>query len=331
MKKSVNSTSRREFLTKSALAATGLALNSHAFSLSDYKSISGTNEKIPMGFDRKIHIFSKALQWLDYDGLADILVESGAEGVDFTVRPGGHILPENVEADLPSAVKAARKRNLRVDMITTAITSVNEKYTETILRTASSLGINFYRLGYLDYDYKLGIIETLQKLKPEFDKLGEMNRKYSIHGAYQNHSGVRVGGSVWDLYELVKDLDPQYTGCQYDVRHAVVEGANSWINGLKLIAPWIRCTDIKDFKWSQTNGRWITESLSLGEGSVDFDEYFKIVKELNIPGPMSIHLEYPPFEGNKVQLSDKEKRKQFIAGMRKDIDTLKSYISRYDL
>jgi hypothetical protein len=46
---------------------------------------------------------------------------------------------------------------------------------------------------------------------------------------------------------------------------------------------------------------------------------------------MSIHLEYPPFEGNKVQLSDKEKRKQFIAGMRKDIDTLKSYISRYDL
>jgi|WetSurMetagenome_2_1015567.scaffolds.fasta_scaffold61056_2 L-ribulose-5-phosphate 3-epimerase len=314
--------SRRRFISTVAMAGASIPLyNLTGDEILSYQpALSG-----------KIHIFSKPLQWLGFDDLAAVLAESGAEGIDLSVRPGGHVLPENVETDLPKAFEAARKNGLSIDMIVTGITEAEEKYTEQILKTASSLGIKFYRMGYINFNDSVGVWETLQQYKPKLRKLEEMNRKYSIHGAYQNHVGTRVGGPVWDLYELLKDLDPKFIGCQYDVRHAVAEGSSSWINGLKLIQPWIKCTAIKDFKWSQNNGKWNPESVPLGEGTVNFDEYFRIVKKANITGPMSIHLEYPPFERYTVQLSDADKRKLFITAMKKDIDKLKLFRTKYQI
>jgi sugar phosphate isomerase/epimerase len=279
---------------------------------------------------RKIHVFSKPLGWLNYEDMAILLSEAGAEGIDITVRPEGHVLPENVVSDLPRAVEAARKHGLSVEMIVTGIVR-QDPSAELIIKTASSLGIKFYRLGWLSYDDSLGISGTISKYRSDLIKLEELNRKYGIHGAYQNHAGTMVGGAVWDLYELLKDLDPEFIGCQYDIRHAVVEGGTSWSNGLKLIAPWIKCTDIKDFKWEETNGKWNTVSVPLGEGMVDFDDYFRIIRSKNITGPMSLHFEYPPFENFKGTLSDSDKRKLFIKEAKRDIDKLKSFRSKYQL
>jgi sugar phosphate isomerase/epimerase len=314
--------SRRKFLTAVAAAGAYVPL-----------SRLGGMDLLPQQPDtrRSIHVFTKPLAWLNYDEMAALVAESGAEGIDLPVRPGGHVLPENVEKDLPKAYEAARKHGLKMDMIVTGIISADEKYAETILKTASSLGIKYYRMGWIGYDETLGIRGTLEKYKPVFKKLEELNRKYKIHGAYQNHSGVRIGGPVWDLYEIMKDLDPQYLGCQYDVRHAVVEGGVSWITGLKLIMPWIKCTDIKDHFWTKTNGKWNPESVPLGEGMVNFDEYFKVIQKNNISGPMSLHLEYPPFERYTVQMSDAEKKKMLISALKKDVDKLKALRTKYQL
>ncbi len=59
-----------------------------------------------------ISVFSKCLQWLDYSGMAAITAEAGFDGVDLTVRQGGHVLPERVEEDLPMAVEAATKAGI---------------------------------------------------------------------------------------------------------------------------------------------------------------------------------------------------------------------------
>jgi L-ribulose-5-phosphate 3-epimerase len=216
-------------------------------------------------------------------------------------------------------------------MIVTGIVRADQQYAESVIRTASSLGIKYYRLGWISYDDTLGIKGTIRKYRDDLKKLEEMNRRYRIQGAYQNHAGTMVGGAVWDLYDLMEGLDPQFMGCQYDVRHAVVEGGTSWPNGLKLIAPWVRCTDIKDFKWVETNGKWNPVSVPLGEGIVDFDEYFRIVKSEKITGPMSLHFEYPPFENSKITLSDSEKRNLFIKEAKRDIDRLKSYRLKFGL
>ena len=314
--------SRRRFIGTVALAGAAIPFAGQAADILVFPPASAT---------RPVHVFSKPLQWLGYDALAEVLAEAGAEGIDLSVRPGGHVLPEKVESDLPKAVEAARKNGLKVDMIVTAITKADEKYTESVVKTASSLGVKYYRLGEKTYDDSIDIMANILKIIPDFRNLAALNRKYNIHGAFQNHAGARVGAAVWDIYEILKDLDPEFIGCQYDIRHAVAEGGGSWPIGFKLISPWIKCTDIKDFKWTNNNGRWNPESVPIGEGMVNFDEYFKLVKKYNVSGPISVHYEYPPFERFNKEITEAEKRKLFVTAMKKDIDAVKAYREKYQL
>jgi sugar phosphate isomerase/epimerase len=276
---------------------------------------------------RTLCIFSKHLQFLpDYDTMAETAAEIGFDGIDLAVRPKGHVLPEKVEKDLPRAVKAIKKAGLKVPMMVTAIIDPNDPVTENILKTASDLGIKYYRMGYLRYDENLGVAKSLEKYKSIIAGLAAINKKYNIHGAYQNHSGPRIGGPVWDLWLLLKDLDPQWIGCQYDVRHATVEGGNSWPLGMKLLLPYIKTTAIKDFYWLRENGEWKVKNCMLGEGMVNFEAYFKIYKEATIMDPITLHVEYPVFD--KSDPLD-VKRKKTIKTMQKDLQTLRSMIKEY--
>ena len=47
----------------------------------------------------KIHIFSKHLQFLIYKDMAEAAAEMGFDGIDLTVRPNGHVLPERVRVN----------------------------------------------------------------------------------------------------------------------------------------------------------------------------------------------------------------------------------------
>ncbi|MSU50064.1 MAG: sugar phosphate isomerase/epimerase [Opitutus sp.] len=274
-----------------------------------------------------IHVFSKPLHWMSYADTAAMVKAAGYGGIDYTVRAAqGHVLPERVQEDLPRAIDAAHAAGLKVELITTKITSVRDQHAETVLKTAAKLGVKCYRTGNFNYDAKLGVTGTHEKLRPGLKELAALNASLGIHGAIQNHAGTRVGSALWDLHALLRDIDPRGLGVQYDIRHAVVEGGQSWPVALKLLAPWIRCTDMKDFKWEQAPGKATIENVPIGEGVVPFDAYFKLVRELQIAGPMSVHLEYPPFE--RTQLSEAEKRAKFPALMKKDLLALKGFMAK---
>lgn len=307
--------SRRMFVRAAGLAAASLAIKP-----ASVLAVKRT------GVKRDICVFSKHLQWLDYDAMAETAAEIGFDGVDLSVRPGGHVLPERVTDNLPRAVEAVKKAGLHVPMMTTKIQDANDRYTEPVLKTASNLDIGYYRMGYLSYDDQLGVAGSLKRLKSTMADLAGINKKYHIHGAYQNHAGTRVGGPVWDLWELLKDLDANWMGCQYDVRHATVEGGSSWPLGMKLLAPFIRTTVIKDFHWEKKDGKWKIANVPLGEGMVDFKQYFKLVKSLNIGGPISMHFEYPMYDKANKNLSQKERRRQTIEVMKKDLMKLRSML-----
>jgi sugar phosphate isomerase/epimerase len=254
-----------------------------------------------------------------------MIAEAGFGGIDYTVRPGGHVVPEKVQEDLPRAVEAAKRAGLKVDMITTGITSARDPHTEPLLRTAAKLGVKLYRFGNFSYDEKLGVMGSLAKHRETIKELAALNQRLGLHGAIQNHAGTRVGGPVWDLYEILRDVDPQWTGVQYDIRHAVVEGGQSWPLALKLVAKWIRCLDLKDFQWQQAPGKATIENVPIGEGVVPFATYFDLVARLKIRGPVSVHFEYPPFE--RAQVPAAEKRPRLLAAMKKDLAALRRYLA----
>src|SRR5437870_7260407 len=66
-------------------------------------------------------LYSISLQWADYDEAADTAAKAGWPAIGWTVRGGGHVLPENVTRDLPKAVAAAKKAGLQVPIIITPV------------------------------------------------------------------------------------------------------------------------------------------------------------------------------------------------------------------
>ena len=314
--------SRRNFIKTTAVGLTGIGLVGN----------SVASELLKTSNKRPIHVFTKCLQFLDYNELADVLAKQGFDGADLAVRRGGQVLPENVTTDLPKVMKALRSAGVDSEMIVTNINNADDPLTKPVLKTMADLGIRYYRMGYINYDNKKSVPENLDEFKIAFEKLEKLNRTYGVTANYQNHSGTRVGGPVWDLYHLLKDRDPEFIGVQYDIRHAVVEGGASWPLGMKLLAPWIRTTDIKDFIWKKNeNGDWKITNVPLGEGMVDFDSYLKMYKSYNIEAPVSIHYEY---DLGGAEHGDKEptmSREEIYSWLKKDITFLKNQFNKFDL
>ena len=276
----------------------------------------------------KISSFSKLFQFLNYDELAALFKESGLDGIDLSVRKGGHVEPEDVEKDLPKAVKAAQKHEISIPSIVTDILDVDDPLTERVLKTASDNGVKYYRLAYYLYDNKKSITTNLEVIRAKMDRLGEMNAKYNISGGYQNHCGNQYfGSSLWDMWEVIRTIDKTRIGCFYDIYHGVVEGTQSWCNAMRLVAPHITTRYIKDFYFTMEKSGISVNTCQLAEGIVNFKAYFKLCKELNLDElPFCLHVEYDLFNEDEKKLPYIEKYKKALFIMKRDTDKLKSLI-----
>jgi len=309
---------RRDFLKTAALAVGGGLLTSARAQ--------------PAATRVCLHAFSKPLQWLGYDALAETLAQSGCGGIDLSVRPKGHVEPDKVEENLPLAVEAARKQGLKVDMIVTAITAADEPLAERTLKTAAQCGIKVYRMGYFKYDNTLGVEGSIEKNHKQMAALESLNKKCGITGCYQNHAAWGeglFGGPVWDIYYMLKGLDPQWVGCQYDIRHAVAESGGSWSVAMRLIARYIRSTCLKDFVWAKKKDRWSPDDVFAGEGMVPWDRYFKLLKELNICVPSSVHCEWELFTKEQTVLPEGERRALAVKKIKRDSDFYKAQFEKH--
>ena len=241
----------------------------------------------------KIHIFSKHLQFLSYQDMAEAAAEMGFDGVDVSVRPNGHVLPERVDTDLPKVVEALRKVNFVPLCMTTAVDDANDITDRKVLTTAAKLGFKLYRMNYFSYPDGKEMPASMEVFQQKLRALSLLNKELGLTGCYQNHSGTLAGSSIWELWELLRRADKLYMGVQYDIRHAVVEGALSWENGLRLVQSQIKTITVKDFKWLDENGKYKITDIPLGEGVVDFKNYFKLLKQYKINVPVIMHTEYP--------------------------------------
>ena len=72
--------------------------------------------------------------------MAEAAAEMGFDGIDLTVRPKGHVLPERVDTDLPKAVEAMKKVNFVPSLMTTAVDDAGDNTDKKVLDTAAKLG-----------------------------------------------------------------------------------------------------------------------------------------------------------------------------------------------
>jgi sugar phosphate isomerase/epimerase len=275
--------SRRSFTKQTAL---GIGLIPFlGFSNNLFENTSNTDTL-------SVHLFSKHLQFLNLEQASEKAAELGFQGLDLTVRPNGHVLPESVIEDLPKAIADIKKGGSTCLMMTTAVEDASNQTDVNVLKTAAKLGIKYYRPNWFKYSDERTMEADLEYYKQKIKALSLLNKQLGIIGCYQNHAGQSVGASIWEIKKILEQAEPGYFGAQYDIRHAMVEGGLSWENGLKLIKLSINTIVLKDYKWGQINGVWKPINVPIGEGMVDFKKYFRLLKKYNINVPVSLHLEY---------------------------------------
>ncbi|MCS7315501.1 MAG: sugar phosphate isomerase/epimerase family protein [Bryobacterales bacterium] len=275
--------------------------------------------------------FSKHFQWTSgIPEMAEILLTLGYEGVDLTVRPGGHVEPERVEEDLPRTVEMIRKAGLKLPMVTTRIVDARSPGVEPILKTCRALGIPLYRCDNFTYDFNRPLPTQLEDFRARLRELAALNRQYGVCAIYHTHSGPgRVGASMWDLYLLLKDFDTQALAINYDIGHATVEGGyGGWIHSARLLLPMTRGVAVKDFLWRKNDkGAWVPGWRPLGEGMVNFREFFAMLRQSGFAGPIQLHMEYPELGGAaRGDRSVDIPRPKLLELMRRDVETLKGWL-----
>ena len=282
----------------------------------------------------KVSIFSKHLQFVQGEELATTAAGLGFDGVDITVRSKGHVEPASVAKDLPALVAKLRKHGLAVPMVTTDIGDADTPFAEDILKACAALEIRNYRFGTFKWDAGKPYDGQLDAMKPRLAKLAALNARYQMCAMYHTHSGVGVvGASIWDLWYLMRDLDPKAVGVNFDVAHAVIEGgAGGWIDSFKITGDHLRGIAVKDFAWGKdSKGAYQSQWKPIGEGMVKLPEFFGMVAQTAFEGPLQIHYEYPLGGANGGSRTLTIPKEDVLAAMKRDLERVRGMLAKAGL
>jgi len=281
----------------------------------------------------RVAIFSKHLLFLQGAQLAQAAARMGFDGIDLAVRKGGHVEPSRVKQDLPGLVAIIRQHGLEVPMLTTDIADTSSANSENILQCMSELNVRHYRWGGFKYTDDRSISAQLDSLKPRVAKLAALNARYHVCAMYHTHSGLNlVGAPIWDLHELLTGFDPATVGVNYDIGHATVEGGfGGWIDSFRVTGPYLRGIAVKDFRWQKNaHGQWRPAWKPLGQGMVNFAEFFQMVAASQFSGPLQLHFEYS-LQGADQGMKAVRNPKEVFTAMARDLRQLRAYLSQAGL
>jgi sugar phosphate isomerase/epimerase len=275
--------SRRSFLVRGlSVAATTALLDP---STSTLQAAESETQEVQQ---RPVCIFAKHLQLMPWNELAAFCREIDVDGIEATIRRGGQVEPPDAAEKLPQLCEAMSSTNKQVIIMTTDINSVETPDAETVLRTGALSGVLYYRMAYYKYVLDKPILPQLDAFAKKAKELAALNHDLGITGLYQNHAGAtNVGAPLWDMYQMLREIPNTDIGIAYDVRHATVEGNESWPIDLALIRDSIATVYAKDYQ--SVDGK--IENVPLGEGDVS-EALFTTLREQPPPGPISLHMEY---------------------------------------
>jgi sugar phosphate isomerase/epimerase len=236
--------------------------------------------------------FSKHLPDLSPGDVAKAVREIGFDGVDLTVRTGGHVLPAKAAVDLPRAIEAIKAHGVAVPMVTTELKSASDPTARPLLQAAARNGVRYFKTGYWHYSASGDVRAEAAATGKDLEGLAALARELRIEMGFHNHAAY-IGAALWDIAPFMDRLDPKWAGYYFDPRHAVAEGGGgAWKAAANLAMSRLKMVAVKDFYWKKTEKGWAIQDCPMGEGQVDWAWMGKALRGASFAGPISVHLEY---------------------------------------
>ena len=188
-------------------------------------------------------VFTKVWKDLTLVELAKRLSNIGYDGLEFPVRPGFWVEPDNIERDLPGAVTVFADHGLK-------IFSVAGTRDEQTIAACAENGIPMVRtMVPIEED---GYMATEARVQKEFDALVPILDKYGVKLGVQHHVGKFVCNAMGMLH-LIEKYDPKHVGALWDAAHAGLNGEEPEL-GLDIVWPYLCQVNLKNAYWERTNG-----------------------------------------------------------------------------
>lgn len=248
-------------------------------------------------------MFSKHLQELDVPAAGRAMKALGFDGMELTLRPNGHILPERVAEDLPGAVAALAELGLEVPALVTDIQGKDAPSARTVCAAAAKVGATCLRNGAWPYRPFGTIREQVAAATRNARELEELGRDYGVCFCVHCHSGGTLTAHGALLAQILADTDPRYVAVSLDLGHLTVEGGNGgWIQSIDLLQDRIGILAVKSFGWFsepdlRTGGtRWTPKLVPLAAGAVQWARAFTLLRQAGWDSDgralVSLHSEY---------------------------------------
>ena len=270
--------------------------------------------------DWPIAIFEKVFEGLTFDELADAIAQIGADGVEATIRPKGHIEPAVAEEEVPRMAEALAQRGKRIVIAATHLQRADQPHTESLLKTFKSLGITHYRMGYYRFDHRKPMKKQVAEFAAQAKELAAVNQSIGIQGLYQTHAGARYLGALgWDLAYLLDGIDPRWIGVAVDLRHIRADTGTSWQTAVQVLKPHVRSIYVKDATWTGERGNELKD-VPVDTGFVNAD-MFNAVRAGLPPMPLCLHVEHIGY-----RIFEKHEIPSAIKAHQRDIRTLRRWM-----
>ena len=243
-----------------------------------------------------ICLYSKVLVKVGYIDLPMIVQALGFDGVDLSVEYDGHVIPDKAGNQLMPALEAFTGIGIDVPMLTTGLTKAQDKDSQEVLGLATYIGVPFFRPGHWKCTGSAEIETQLPYVQREIAMMAQLGRYTKMAMGVHNYTDGAVGAAVADINRVIRPIDPQWVGYDFDVAYATREGGDAGFAGpLGIALPRLKMVTVRDFKWDQPEGGARTaKACPLGDGVVDFARFFAALATARFSGPVTLPVDHSP-------------------------------------
>ena len=236
-------------------------------------------------------VFAKPWKALALPDLAEHIKKLGFDMIELPVRPGFPCQPDNIEKDLPNAVKLLAEQGVRVLNVTVDLPLDDERL--YVACAEAGIGMNRVMFRRKDMDYWSAEAKARRKL----DSAMPLCEQYNVQIGIQNHSRNYVAINEMGLYHLVKDYDPRYVGAIWDPAHNALEGIDPE-GALDIVESHLCVVNLKNAYWKRISGpeaevaEWTVYFTSGRQGRASWSRIITKLKAMNYTGPICFSAEY---------------------------------------
>ena len=263
-------------------------------------------------------LYSDVLK-IDYNDMGGFLQMMGFDGVELTVQPGGHVpLEGDIDLHLERAIEAMTGSGIDVPVLSTSVTSVQGKELRTVMGWGSEMGVPILSPGQWPNNDD-GMASTVRAQR-EISMLAQIGHAAKMQIALHNATPNFVGSSVADLSAAIRPFDA-IVGFNFDIGYAAAYSGGSdagdaaakkaaCLAAIRVALPRLKMATVRDCVWTKADdGSQTLTQCPLGEGMVDWPQFFGALAQANFAGPITLRVDYAP--------------KDELAAVRKDLAFLK--------